>query len=73
MKRFRVRLVQTIFIDIEDERATEKTAAYLAENVARCFDKTCYKKGLDGKIQIEGEPDAKAEDVRLVDSTKKKR
>lgn len=65
-KRFQVLLKQTITIDFEGEKATGKSAAYVAENIARCHFKEGYSKSIAGKFFIQGEMDAEASDVREI-------
>lgn len=72
MKQFRVKLTQTILVEIEDERATEKSAAYLAESTGACFIKEGRSRNL-GAFKLTGEQDAKASEIREVDSSKKSR
>lgn len=71
MKTFRVKLMQTILIEIDDAKATEKSAAYLAENIAPCHYKEGRAKSLAGVYKLIAEPGAKAESVKEIDSRKK--
>jgi hypothetical protein len=71
VKRFRVKLVQTILVEIDDDRATEKSAAYLAENIGVCHFKEGRSKNFSGAFKLAAEPGAKAEKITEVDSTVK--
>lgn len=73
MKRFYVKITQTILVEIDDDRATEKSAAYLAETVGSCGIKEGRSKNLSGLFRLIGEQDAKSGDVKQIDSVKKTR
>ena len=73
MKTFLVTLSQVIRVEVNDDRATEKTAAYLAETVGVCHHKSGYSKNLTGGYSLTVEPGARVENVREVDSKKKSR
>lgn len=65
-KKFKATLTQTIYVEFQGEEATEVSAAYVVENMARCYHRKGMSKNLSGAFYINGDEDAKASNVQEI-------
>ena len=63
MKRFRVKIETILEVEFEEDRPTEKTAAWVAEKIGLSIDKEGFKNQV-GKFKITG----RIEDAHTIES-----